>query len=121
MEQQQLIRMFPDMEYEEMAKIMQLTQNMNEKEQQNFLYIYQGKRRDSQQLILFSLLGFLGVAGIHRFLVGDIGLGVLYFFTGGLCFVGTIVDLVNMKNIASRYNQSEAVKAAMLATANFNA
>ncbi len=119
MEQQQLIRMFPDMEYEEMANVMRLTQNMTETQQQNFLFILQGKRRDTQQLLLFALLGFIGVAGIHRFLVGDIALGIIYFFTGGLCFIGTIVDLVNMKNIASRYNQKEAVKAAMLATTNY--
>lgn len=42
-------------------------------------------------LILEILLGFLG---IHRFYMGHTGLGVLYLFTGGLCGIGWIVDLL---------------------------
>jgi hypothetical protein len=31
-------------------------------------------------------------------------MGILYFFTAGLCFIGTIVDLINHKQIALEYN-----------------
>lgn len=37
---------------------------------------------------------FLGVAGVHRFYTGRIGLGLLYLFTGGLLGVGVLVDLI---------------------------
>jgi len=50
----------------------------------------------------------MGFAGIQRFMVGQIGMGILYFFTGGLCFIGTIVDLVNHKSLANDYNRQMA-------------
>lgn len=43
-----------------------------------------------------SLFGF---AGLHRFYLGKIGTGVLYFITGGLFGIGTIYDLFSMPRI----------------------
>ena len=37
-------------------------------------------------------------------MINHIGLGILYFFTAGLCFIGTIVDLVNYRKLAFEYN-----------------
>ena len=37
---------------------------------------------------------FLGWMGCHRFYVGKVGSGRLYLLTGGLLYVGVIVDLV---------------------------
>lgn len=34
-----------------------------------------------------------GVAGLHRFYTGHWGTGLLWLCTGGLCFVGSLVDL----------------------------
>lgn len=44
--------------------------------------------------ISFFLCLFLGVFGAHKFYEGKILLGILYIFTGGLCGIGIIVDLV---------------------------
>jgi TM2 domain-containing membrane protein YozV len=44
-------------------------------------------------------------AGIHRFLIGQIGMGILFLLTGGLCLIGTIVDAINHKKLAFEYNQ----------------
>jgi hypothetical protein len=38
----------------------------------------------------------------------NIGLGILYLLTAGLCFIGTIVDLVNYQNITFEYNRQIA-------------
>lgn len=46
--------------------------------------------------LILCCLGFLGIGGIHQFYVGRIGLGLLYFFTGGLFFIGTIIDLIKI-------------------------
>ena len=81
---------------------------MTEEQAQSFILIYRGRRKDPQTILLTGLLGLIWVAGIHRFLINHIGMGILYLFTGGLCFIGTIVDLVNHKNLAFEYNQQVA-------------
>lgn len=45
-------------------------------------------------MVVLCCLGFIGVAGVHRFYAGKIGTGILWFFTGGFCAIGTIVDLI---------------------------
>ena len=49
---------------------------------------------DKSQIVTLILLVFLGYLGIHRFYLGDIGIGLLYLFTFGLCGVGFIIDLI---------------------------
>jgi len=44
--------------------------------------------------LLFSAGGFFGFFGLHRFYVGKIGTGILWFFTGGLFLVGQIIDVI---------------------------
>jgi TM2 domain-containing membrane protein YozV len=114
MEPQKILMMFPDMNSEELYSVQAMMQSMTTTEQDNFLFIYKSKRRDKTLMLVLALVGFVGVAGVHRLITGDILLGVLYFFTAGLCFVGTIVDLINIENIALKYNLSQAAQAASL-------
>ena len=46
------------------------------------------------KVVALLLCIFLGGLGIHRFYVGKIGTGILWFFTGGLFGIGTIVDII---------------------------
>jgi TM2 domain-containing membrane protein YozV len=89
---------------EELITINSRTKGFSDEELQQFCTIYNSKRKDPQLILILSLLGLVGVAGIQRFLIGHIGMGILYFFTAGLCFVGTIIDAVNHKDLAMEYN-----------------
>lgn len=51
---------------------------------------------DDEKLIAIILLVFLGVVGAHRFYLGDIGMGILYLLTGGLCGIGVLIDLIKL-------------------------
>jgi TM2 domain-containing membrane protein YozV len=96
---------FPGITPEEMHLLQQATADLNENQLRHFQMIYASKRKNPGDLLIFTLLGFFGLAGIQRFLVGQVGMGILYFFTGGLCVIGTIVDLVNYKELANTYNK----------------
>lgn len=95
---------------EEMIFVKEITKDFNDEQKKNFAMIYSGKRRDPQHVLIFTILGFFGIAGIQRFVTNQIGMGILYFFTAGLCFIGTIVDLVNHKSIANEYNHKMALE-----------
>jgi len=92
----------------EYSYLQQVMVGMDERQLQNFVMFYSGKRKSPQDILLFTILGFLGIAGIQRFVVGQMGMGILYILTAGLCFIGTIVDVINHKSLATDYNQKAA-------------
>ena len=51
-------------------------------------------RKSKTTALILCILGFLGLAGIHRMYVGKAGSGVLYFLTYGICGIGTVIDLI---------------------------
>ena len=103
-----ILNLMPELEPDEMSFIQSLVNDMPEQEAQQFVSIYRTRRREPQLVLITTLIGFVGLAGLHRFVLGQIGMGLLYFFTGGLCLVGTIIDLINYKRLAFEYNVKQA-------------
>ncbi len=99
-----LYQLMPELDMQEMNYVEALVKNYTDEQILNFANFYRSRRRDPQLILLTALAGFLGVAGIQRFLTDQVGMGILYFFTAGLCFIGTIVDLINHKQMALEYN-----------------
>lgn len=54
--------------------------------------------------IAYLLWFFLGTFGIHKFYLGKTGVGILYFFTGGLFLIGWIYDLFTLGSQVDIYN-----------------
>ncbi len=54
--------------------------------------------KEKETTLILSIIGFIGIAGIHRFYVGKIGTGLLWLFTGGFLGIGTIVDVIKIAN-----------------------
>lgn len=105
----------PGMDNTELQFLQNLMAGMTEPQKQQFTSIYSARRKDPQTILLLSLLGLVVIAGIHRFVLEQIGMGILYFFTGGLCLVGTIVDAINYKSLAWEYNQKKALESSNIA------
>src|ERR1043166_8047138 len=99
-----LLQHLYDITPEELITINSRTQGFPNDELEQFCMIYRSKRKDPQTILVLCLLGLICISGIHRFVIGHIGIGILYFFTGGLCLVGTIVDAINHKDLALEYN-----------------
>lgn len=112
MDEQQMLMMLPDLQPDELMLIQSLTKEMTEQQQRQFYMFLKSKRKEKKDLLILALIGFFGVAGIQRFVIGEIGMGILYFLTIGFCGIGTIIDLVNLDKMVSKYNQQQALDTA---------
>lgn len=109
-----IFKYLPELQGQELFMVQELTKNYDEEKLRDFSMLYRSRRRDPNLILFTALIGFIGFAGIHRFLVNQIGMGILYLFTAGLCFIGTIIDLINYQTIAFEYNQRMAHEAATM-------
>ncbi|MBX2967911.1 MAG: TM2 domain-containing protein [Cyclobacteriaceae bacterium] len=104
----------PELTGEEMVYVQNLVKDWDDEKARNFANVYRTRRKDPQVILITALLGLIVVAGVHRFLLGQIGMGLLYLFTGGLCLIGTIIDLVNHQRLAFEFNQKVAEEVATI-------
>jgi TM2 domain-containing membrane protein YozV len=114
MNQQQQILTMQGLQPNEYALLQDILKELTESQQQQFLLMYTSKRKDQQTMLLICLAGLLGFAGIHRMMSGDVVLGILFFLTVGFCFIGTIIDAVNINSITYEYNRKQAMETAHL-------
>lgn len=110
----QMLMMLPGIQPDEFTLIKNITNDFSEQEKEQFLTFYQSKRRDQQNLTILTIVGFFGIAGLQRFVTDDVGMGVLYLLTLGFCGIGTIIDLINIRRIATDFNNKKAMEAASM-------
>jgi len=103
-----VIDFVPEAEGDEALYLGKLFSDMHEDQVKKFTNVYRVRRKDPQTIMILCLLGFVSLAGIHRIVLNQVGMGILYFLTGGLCLIGTIVDLVNHRDLAFQYNRGVA-------------
>lgn len=109
-----IFQLLPSLEGEEMSYIQSVINDMTDTQAQQFAMAYSARRKDPTTILILALVGFVGFAGLHRFMLNQIGMGILYFLTAGLCVIGTIVDLVNHRKLAFEYNSTVAQQVAMM-------
>jgi TM2 domain-containing membrane protein YozV len=109
-----IFQLLPSLEGEEMSYVQSLINDMTETQAQQFAMAYSARRKDPTTILILALVGFVGFAGIHRFILNQVGMGILYFLTAGLCFIGTIIDLVNHRKLAFEYNSVVAQQVALM-------
>ena len=61
-------------------------------------------------IVTLLLCLFFGFLGVHRFYAGKIGTGVLYLFTGGLFFIGAIVDFIMILTKTFRDREGRVIR-----------
>jgi TM2 domain-containing membrane protein YozV len=61
----------------------------------------------TKKFIAYALcfVGFFGVAGLHHVFLGNYIRAILYFFTFGLLFIGTIIDLFTIPSMLEKRNK----------------
>ncbi|MBQ0112546.1 MAG: TM2 domain-containing protein [Bacteroidales bacterium] len=58
--------------------------------------------KDPTLLLIISVL--IGELGVDRFMLGNVGMGVLKLLTGGLCGILWIIDIINIQKMTKEYN-----------------
>lgn len=96
---------FAGMTIDEYSFLHHASAGLNANQMQTFMAVYASRRKNPTDILLATLLGFLGLAGLQRFMTGHILLGILYLLTGGFLGIGTIVDAFCYKSIANDYNR----------------
>ena len=71
-------------------KIMYIKEKLASMDENKFAMISTIEMKDPTTILLVSI--FLGSLGIDRFMLGDIGMGILKLLTCGVCGILTIID-----------------------------
>jgi TM2 domain-containing membrane protein YozV len=108
---------FTGMTIEEYSFIHHASAGLSQNQMQTFMLVYDSRRKNPTDILLATLLGFLGLAGMHRFMTGQYLLGFVYLITGGFFGIGTLVDLITYKSIANDYNRHLAYECYHIARA----
>jgi len=98
----------PEIDGDEALYVGKLMESLSEEQASKFTSVYRTRRKDPQTILITCILGFFLIAGVHRLILNQIGMGILYIFTVGLCLIGTVVDLVNYKDLTFQYNREIA-------------
>jgi len=90
--------------YEQQQMIASLTPD-----QKNYFQArYAAESKDRMTLLLVSI--FLGKLGVDRFMMDDVGMGLLKLFTLGCCGVLWIIDICTITERVDTYNRNKAAE-----------
>lgn len=109
-----VITYMPELQGDEQLVVAKLMTDMSEEQALQSARVYRERRKSESVVLLTTLLAFVGFAGMNRFYLGQIGMGIIYFFTAGFCLIGAIVDIFNHKSLTSAYNEDQAMDTAMV-------
>jgi TM2 domain-containing membrane protein YozV len=98
----------PELNEPERSFIEFLTSGMSHENLFQFAAAYRQVRKNPETVRLMAVIGIVAIPGLHRFWLGQVGIGVLYLLTGGLLWLGTIVDIVKYRDLAFSRNRQLA-------------
>lgn len=103
-----VLQYLPDVSGDEQIVVAELLKPMDDTQAETFAHVYRNRRKDPTVVLILTLVGFLGLAGLQRFYTDRIVLGLLYLVTWGFCGVGIVLDAIRYKKVALAYNQEQA-------------
>ncbi len=83
-------------------KLIYMKNKMFEMDENKFELVSTVDLKSPQIIMLVSI--FLGELGIDRFMIGDIGMGILKLFTGGLCGILWLYDFFTISERVKKIN-----------------
>ena len=92
-------------QYFETTAIPIIRQKLENASEETFLTLQAVELKDPTILLIISIL--LGSLGIDRFMLGDVGMGILKLLTLGCCGILTIIDWFTISKKAKQYNLAQ--------------
>ena len=89
-------------------KAVIIREKMQQVDDSRYATISSVELQDPVMMLLISI--FLGELGVDRFMLGEIGMGILKLLTGGLCGILWLVDLIGITNKVKEKNYNELMK-----------
>ena len=89
-------------------KIMVIRERLAEIDDNNATIVYAVDLKDTTTMLLLSI--FLGYLGVDRFMLDDVGLGILKLLTFGGCGIWTIVDWCIITDKVKEYNYNKFMR-----------
>ncbi len=103
MEQQKIdLFIMTNQKYFPAEKIIFLKEKLRTIDEEKFNLVSAIDFKEPTTMLLISL--FLGTLGVDRFMVGDMGLGILKLLTCGCCGILTIIDWFTITKKAKEVN-----------------
>ena len=84
------------------SKIVIIKEKLLAMDESKFTAISSLSLKDPNTMLLVSI--FLGSIGVDRFMLGEVGMGILKLLTFGLCGILTIVDWFSISNKTKELN-----------------
>lgn len=83
-------------------KLMYLKEKLKNTDDDKFSMITYVELKDPTTMLLVSI--FLGGFGVDRFMMDDVGMGILKLMTGGLCGILYLYDAITIMNRVKEQN-----------------
>jgi len=109
-----IIKYLPELQGDEQLTVARVITEMSEEQAEQFASVYRQRRKDETTTLMTTLAAFLGIAGVNRFYLGQVGMGLAYLLTAGFCLIGTVVDIFNYRSLTAAYNEKQALEVGML-------
>lgn len=77
-------------------------------DESRYLMITSVGLKDPTTMLLISI--FLGSLGVDRFMLGEVGMGILKLLTVGLCGILWIIDMITISDKVKEWNYNEFMK-----------
>lgn len=90
-------------------KIVFLKQKLSEADENKFMMASSIELKNPSTMLIISIL--LGGLGVDRFMMGDIGMGILKLLTLGACFILYFIDIFTIQKKIREMNYNNIMMA----------
>ncbi len=85
-----------------------MIQDLTDQQKLLFTTQYDSVKKDRGMVLILSVI--LGTLGVDRFMIGEVGMGLLKLFTFGLCGILWLIDIFTIRGKVDDLNRKTATE-----------